>query len=153
MFADIFTDVVAKMMPWEGLKLTGPEEWGETLPAPHIRWMPLRGLHLPPQGLSTRDEDGPIYIRQWTILVEFYGADFDITHELVNAFLGAAHQVLSSNSFSPGQEAWDPGGATTTPGTVCQLQFNLKTPIPRRVFPRVPITGYEPTFKMGETEV
>ncbi len=145
----IFAEFPARLPP--DLTFLPPKRKDDIGKPPRIVWKPLRDNLLPPRGLGGRDTS-PIFERQWTILVEVWGEDLTATEVLANAFLSVAQDLLSKHSYSPGPAEWDVGGVTGK-GVLCLLSFQLRTPILKTVIPTVPVTGFEPTFVMGETQV
>jgi hypothetical protein len=145
----IFAGFPERLPP--GVTFGDPSKVNDTAKPPRITWYPKRANHLAPRGLGGRDTS-PMNDRQWTIFVEIWGESLTGAEQLTNDFLAVAQDLLSKHSYSNSTEDWDVGGVTSK-GVLCLLSFQLRTPILKTVIPTVPVTGFEPTFVMGETQV
>jgi hypothetical protein len=135
----LFEDSDYAWLP-EGVRMAGPDRRDDTSRARRITWEPVSALHTRPRRLGGGPgDDGEIMQRTWTIRVEVWGSSLDDTLLIANAFLGAAHELLTKHGFNGGQESWNPGGVTGS-GSLCVIGFELLTPIPRLPKPTRKIT-------------
>lgn len=140
--------LVGKAMP--DLLFVGPEQRDDESRPRRIMWRPAGpAAHAAPKRIGGGPgNDGPILSRVWTIEVEVWGDTLTETEALVNAFLSAAHDVLSQHGYSPGGEAWMVGGRAGGKGALCRMAFPLVVPIPRLRMPTVPVGAVNATYSL-----
>lgn len=144
MSLDVIFAAVGKRLALEvpELLFVGPEDRNATSRPMRISWSPIRARQVAPR--RTRGgpgDDGSILSRLWTIHVEIWAEDASGTssrlaaaESLANVFLGVAHEILSQHGYKPSDENWLPGGDTSK-GAVCNMTFEIETPIPRLASP------------------
>jgi hypothetical protein len=130
----IFDQFTAPGTDWlpDGVAMVGPDRIDDSARAPRIAWRPVGAVHTAARRLGGGPgDDGDIMSRQWSIEVDVWGTDLDNTIVLVDAFLAAAHELLSKAGYNGGREVWNVGGVTAS-GARCVISFQLITPVRRK---------------------
>ncbi len=139
-------DAYPPLLAMPQVAFKGPKQWAEQNKPPRIAWKPEGVNHLPPR------ETGVILTRQWRIKVEIWGRDLGDTEALLNKFLAVTHDICSRFSFATsGSETWDVGGSTAD-GCKCDLLLLLQVPVMKTQLPSRPITDFNATHTMGDTQ-